>query len=426
MNETQPTLNIAEQRIIALKANNIKRLTAVEIKFDESGVVIVTGDNGAGKSSLLDSIALAFNPEYIPDVTIRRGEEKARVVVETQDLIVTRRFTEKSDYLEVKTRDGVAQSSPQTLLDSLISRVGFDPFSFSEMDDKEQAAELLRICPVALDLDANAAAVKKLFNERTEKNRDVTRLEAQKSEFKHVPVTRPEPVDTTAVLEERKRREESNKKRDDLIQNGKEKRQALIDRQAEVKRLQDELAEAERLVGVAKEELAQATKLFKEHGDALTLDDLDTKLTSAAQVATDITLFDRYESIQNELRDARVASNLLTDKIDALRKERDDALHGAQFPVKGLSMDYEGNVLFNNLPLKQASQAQRIKIGVALAAAANPKLKVAFIRDGSLLDKSSMETLKKLATAYGLQIFVERVEDTSPTAIHIVDGAVAA
>ena len=46
-------------RIIRLQAENIKRLQAVEIE-PHGDVVKITGKNGAGKSSVLDSIWMAL------------------------------------------------------------------------------------------------------------------------------------------------------------------------------------------------------------------------------------------------------------------------------------------------------------------------------------------------------------------------------
>ena len=46
-------------KIIRLKAENVKRLHAVEIT-PEGEVVVVAGKNGAGKSSVLDAITYAL------------------------------------------------------------------------------------------------------------------------------------------------------------------------------------------------------------------------------------------------------------------------------------------------------------------------------------------------------------------------------
>lgn len=46
-------------KIIRLQANNIKKLTAIEIS-PEGNIITLAGNNGAGKSSILDSIVYAL------------------------------------------------------------------------------------------------------------------------------------------------------------------------------------------------------------------------------------------------------------------------------------------------------------------------------------------------------------------------------
>ena len=46
-------------KIINLQASNIKKLTAIDIT-PKSDVIMITGENGAGKSSVLDCITMAL------------------------------------------------------------------------------------------------------------------------------------------------------------------------------------------------------------------------------------------------------------------------------------------------------------------------------------------------------------------------------
>lgn len=75
-------------KIISLKARNYQRLVAVEIT-PEGNVVTINGKNGAGKSSVLDSITAALggvNKRDIPK-PIRDGEDSAEIALETDELI---------------------------------------------------------------------------------------------------------------------------------------------------------------------------------------------------------------------------------------------------------------------------------------------------------------------------------------------------
>ena len=92
-------------------------------------------------------------------------------------------------------------------------------------------------------------------------------------------------------------------------------------------------------------------------------------------------------------------------------------------PVKGLSFG-EGEVVFNGLPLNQASDAEQLRVSIAIAMAANPKLRVLRIRDGSLLDERSLAAVATMADTQDYQIWIERVDSSGKVGVHMEDGEV--
>ena len=91
--------------VLGLFAQNVKRLRVVNILPAETGLVKVAGNNGAGKSSTLDAIVMALGgKDAQPDVPIRQGAARAKVVVDLGALRVTRTWTEKETYLTVERR----------------------------------------------------------------------------------------------------------------------------------------------------------------------------------------------------------------------------------------------------------------------------------------------------------------------------------
>src|SRR3990167_5105234 len=105
-------------KIIQLKSENIKKLKAVELTFDpKENVVVVSGKNGQGKTSLLDSIWYALcGKDVVPSKPIREGADKASITVDLGDYVVSRTFTEKGSYLTVESKDGAKYPSPQAML----------------------------------------------------------------------------------------------------------------------------------------------------------------------------------------------------------------------------------------------------------------------------------------------------------------------
>ncbi|TXH43088.1 MAG: hypothetical protein E6Q97_34725 [Desulfurellales bacterium] len=73
--------------------------------------------------------------DAIPTEPIRRGEKSASIVLETQEIVVTRKFTAKGSTLEVTNKDGMVFPSPQAVLDKLCSKVAFDPLAFVRLGE---------------------------------------------------------------------------------------------------------------------------------------------------------------------------------------------------------------------------------------------------------------------------------------------------
>ena len=77
-------------RVINLTVENVKRIKAVEITPKED-VILISGKNGAGKSSLIDAMWWALGgSKTVQKKPIREGEAKAKTVLDLGDYIVTR------------------------------------------------------------------------------------------------------------------------------------------------------------------------------------------------------------------------------------------------------------------------------------------------------------------------------------------------
>lgn len=166
-----------------LQAENIKRLKAVEIT-PEGNLVVIRGNNGQGKTSVLDSIEMALGgAKTIPDKPIREGEDHARIVLETDELIITRTFNENGSYLKVKNRDGASFTNGQEVLNNLVGKFRFDPLAFTRMKPSEQAQTLRDLVGInTSELDQKR---KVAFDIRRDINRDIKRFEAVRERTTH-------------------------------------------------------------------------------------------------------------------------------------------------------------------------------------------------------------------------------------------------
>lgn len=401
-------------KIVRLESTNYKRLKAVEIAPDPDGnLVIVAGKNGQGKTSILDSITAALggvNAKTTPK-PIRDGEERAEIILETEDLIVTRRFTASGSTLTVKAPDGALYPKGQAKLDDLLGRLSLDPLAFTQLSDKDQLATLLNLVKLPFDPEQLAAERKELFEVRTEVNRE---LKQAQSAAAAIPVTKEmadlKTVSVTDLLKEF---------RDGQALNERiaEADRAVVAWQAKVDRLTAELAEAQEALDNASDYSAKAP-------EPVDLEAIQAKLDNAEQINADVRTFESWTRASDAVTERQAEAADLTAKLEEIDRRKADGLAAAEFPVEGLGFD-ESGVTYNGIPFKQASAAEQLRVSLAMAIALNPKLRVIRIADGSLLDSDNLALVESIAREHDFQVWIEMVGDGNGRGIVIEDGQVA-
>src|SRR4051812_44875638 len=119
--------DFSPQRIVRFKASNFMRLTAVEIvpKPGEN-VITIGGRNEQGKTSVLDGIEDTFRGAVaFPEQPVHEGAAKAELLIETEDLIITRGITAKGHSLTVRNKADAKNkySSPQDVLNAFFGEI---------------------------------------------------------------------------------------------------------------------------------------------------------------------------------------------------------------------------------------------------------------------------------------------------------------
>ncbi len=402
------------QRILRLVSENVKRLVAVDLAIDpKAGLVLIKGDNANGKSSVLDTIAYVIGGKRVqPPEVIRKGETYARGLLETEDLVVERKWTigkagKVVDTIEVRSKEGASFKSPQTMLDGLISRLSFDPLHFLGLDPKEQAEALRKI--VGLDFSKLDGMRLTSYTSRTEANRELASLQ-KRLEAMPPQVGRFEQVDVAALLADREVAQAAKDHRWHLEQEANAARVARANAEVLVKEAEAAMARA---YGRLKE--SKATEAARVSAFELCPTPLPGRLAElASKIAT---AADQNEKARKQLERDDLAAKVkaaehLSAKFDAeiaaIDLEKRTLTEAAAFPVPGLGFGEVG-VTFQGLPLEQASGAERIRVSTGIGFALNPELKVLRIKDGSLLDAKSLDLLDQLATAANGQIWLEIV-----------------
>ncbi|MFP5223139.1 MAG: AAA family ATPase [Acidobacteriota bacterium] len=416
--------------IVSLETSNVKRLKAVQITPDGRGLVIVGGNNGQGKSSVLDSILYALGGASTHcQQPVRFGEDKARIVCTLDSgLVIQRTFTATGGTaLTVTNGDGEKFTSPQKMLDAMVGRLSFDPLEFSRMDAKSQLATLKAL--VGLDFAALDAQRKALYDERTLINRDA---KAAWAGVEGTPFYEGVPeVETSAseLMTELKRRQEVNagidvrfKNYGELTAQIKRGVDHIAGLEAQIAQLQKQLDESRTykasLERQATTEHAALQSIVKED-EASILAQLDDIQALNGKVAANAQR--RELSAKAQAMQAKAAK--LTAQIENIDAQKNAQLTAAKFPVPGMSFNEDG-VLLNGIPFAQASDAEKIRVSVSMGLAMNPQLKVVLIRDGSLLDHNSLAVIASMAAENGAQVWIERVGEGDECSVIIEDGQI--
>lgn len=397
-------------KIISLKSTNYKRLKAVEISPDKDGnLVIVAGKNGQGKSSVLDSITAALggvNAKTTPK-PIRDGEDRAEIVLETEDLVVTRKFTASGSTLKVTSPDGATYPKGQARLDDLLGKLSLDPLAFTQLSDRDQLATLLDLVELPFDpvvLDGNRKAV---FDRRTEVNRQVKELAAQVNGFDTT-----EPVEEVSVsglvAEYRVEQDRDQKQRQEVA--------AMEDTDRQITILEEQLAAARRKRELLAQEVA--------HHTPVDLDSIQSRIDGAEQTNTKARSYKEFLAVKEQHENAKEAAEKLTAQLAEIDKTKAEGLAAAKFPIPALGFE-EGGVTYQGVPFKQASSAEQLRVSLAMAIALNPKLRVIRIADGSLLDSDNLALIESMAAEHDFQVWIEMVDDTGERGIVIEDGQIA-
>lgn len=423
-------------KILKLTAENVKKLSVVEITPGDKGLVIVAGKNGAGKSSVLDSIMYALGgKETMPSKPVRRGEDKAKIELDLGDYSVVRTITPTGGgSLTVRNKDNQRLDTPQTILDGLFGQLTFDPLEFKGQKPDKRSETLQAL--VGLDFSKQEAEIKRIFDERTAVNREVKAIEARAVAAKEYPSTPDVEVSTSEILEQQRKASETNsanatrrrsvsecrakcerlEKEYSAVQDGIEALRTQI-KQAETRQNQlYAVVEAAKIAACAaeKEEIPADVDLSQFEKRCQEVEQLNVMVRANKQKA----------DLRKQWKEKSKVADSLTTKLEALEKEKRAAIQKARFPVDGLSLSDTREVEFNGIPFDEVNTADQLRVSVAMGLAMNPKLRVLLVRQGNDLDSDNLKLIGEMAQAADAQVWLERVSEEGDVAVIIEDGHV--
>lgn len=451
-------------KITLVEVTDYKKVKKIVIAPGDRSMVLIAGKNRQGKSSLIGAMSAALGGgKEAPEEPIRKGQKKAEIKIEMDDgaLSVVRKFHESgSSSLEVRSADGKL-ASPQKILDRIVGTRFLDPLKFSRLPEKEQREVLLKCVDLGLDLDAHAEQRKEAYRHRADANRDVRRL---KAELESTPAPKEIPEATSAdellaklteLTEQDAARINAQHKLEEMRAEVKRKKAGIGQAEALLEEAKAELVtvmevrdlaikEAEANIKRAEERLAARTKEHVEYieegkaqsaeAEELAKVDLTEEIEETRKAISEAASKNeervRLEA-QKEKHDKAKAMLELAEKdadafnteIEELDQEKATALAEANMPIDGLDVDEE-RVIYDGVPLSQASGAEQLQVSLAIAAALSPELRDIWVEDGALLDQDSLKLVHQFAKDNDLRIWLERVGESDDDCVIIEEGVV--
>jgi hypothetical protein len=419
-------------RIVRLITENIKRIKAIDITPGKY-INRISGGNGEGKTSALDSILWCLTgTSKVPPQPVRKGAGKGKIEVDLGDIVVTRRFYENGNRngslaIESKT-NRTRYQSPQQLLDGFMGKVSFDPLEFLRMKPEKQSEVLRSLVKLDVDIDALNAAYQADYLRRREAKKERDSLEIRRNAFggMYAGSLPKEKVDEAALVQELREASEYNAtieteriRRKNIENAHAQQIQTIADKHKELENLKAEIANLEanakqRIITIA------GWKPLEEPRDA---EQLAAQITEARNINAYIDRQRQYDGYNKEIEalDEEVVN--LTAAMDEREATKAKAMSEAEFPIPGLAFG-DDEVIYNNLPFEQASNAEQIKASVAIGMASNPELRVMLIKDGSLLDSKSVNVIAEMALEHDFQVFMEVTDTSGKVGVYIEDGEV--
>jgi hypothetical protein len=437
-------------RVISYEIRNVMRATEIALDLEGRNLFLVGGKNAQGKTSTLKALLMALcgrsGMDDYPEVALQAGQDKGWVKVKlsgddelhendslTVELLLRRkRSGEVIEEFRILDSSGEEAPEPRTLLKRLYDLKGFDPLAFDRASKKERRQQLMKL--TGLDFTDHEKRRKKLYDERTDVNRDGVRLKAQVDGMPRFPDAPTELLSVDKLMAEveevsRQNRENDKERRElqtrqSLVETAERQEKSLTEQirklQAELDQITENRIEA---IEKVKEQQAKVAKIIDQD-----VDGAKQKVKDASKVNDQVMANNRFREMTVEVDKLRDKSVRLSDEISKIDQEKTDAVAAAKFPVKGMGFDEEG-VLLNDLPWEQASHRDRIMASCDVGIALNPKLKLFVCQDGGALDLETIEVLDMKLKKTGYQMIAEIVTrfpaDEQLCAVVIRDGKVA-
>jgi len=417
-------------KIASLELENVKRIKAVRLVPTEKGLTVIGGNNGQGKTSVLDAIAWALGGDrYRPSSPERDGSvvpPRIRIVL-NNGLVVER--AGKNSALRVT--DPTGHRGGQQLLNSFVEELALNLPKFMEASGKEKADTLLKIIGVGDQLYLLENKEKQLYNQRL----TIGRIADQKAKYaKEMPFYDGVPETPVSAMELIQRQQEillrnaeNQKKRirvQELAQELRQTEKTLEDQTDRLRRLLEEQTQTQYKLDRLRENLQEARKTAQELLDESTVQlEADLQNIDAINIKVRANL-DR-EKAEAEAQGYSRQYDALTEELEKTRQEKYELLHGARMPLEELSVE-NGELTYRGKRWDGMSGSEQLKVSAAIVRELNPRCGFVLLDKLEQMDLSTLKEFGAWLEKENLQAIATRVSTGGECSVIIEDGSTQA
>lgn len=417
-------------KIASLELENVKRIKAVRLVPTEKGLTVIGGNNGQGKTSVLDAIAWALGGDrYRPSSPERDGSvvpPRIRIVL-NNGLVVER--AGKNSALRVT--DPTGHRGGQQLLNSFVEELALNLPKFMEASGKEKADTLLKIIGVGDQLYLLENKEKQLYNQRL----TIGRIADQKAKYaKEMPFYDGVPETPVSAMELIQRQQEillrnaeNQKKRSrvqELAQELRQTEKTLGDQTDRLRRLLEEQTQTQYKLDRLRENLQEARKTAQELLDESTVQlEADLQNIDAINIKVRANL-DR-EKAEAEAQGYSRQYDALTEELEKTRQEKYELLHGARMPLEELSVE-NGELTYRGKRWDGMSGSEQLKVSAAIVRELNPRCGFVLLDKLEQMDLSTLQEFGAWLEKENLQAIATRVSTGGECSVIIEDGSTQA
>lgn len=415
-------------KILKLTAENFKKLSAVEITPD-GNVVVISGKNAAGKSSVLDAIeATLRGGRCLPKQPIKAGEIRGKTETLlgeiTPEYKVTRKFFGTSSTLKVESigENTIAEvRSPQAFLDGVVGSISFDPLAFLNKTPSEQRDSLLIF--LNLNLDEFTEKIANIKAQRSEVKKEKERKLHEAESITTTPNLPPQEVSSESLLAELSIITIHNEKCQEIAAENRVGRVRLQSTEVDIATAEKSIRDWQARLVTLQTMKADVEKTIRPEVPTQDSAEVEAKLKSLSATNEAIRLNAQKKQAMTAMERCVEGYSKLGDDIKVVENQKAKKLAETVMPVEGLAILPDG-LTYDRIPLEQVNKAKRLEICIAISMAMNPKLKVLRI-DGNVLDTKSLLALGKIIDDQGYQVWIEKVSDDNTIGFYIEDGHLA-